>query len=508
MKRGAVALKEIEPDIITVDLPDDALLVLFLLAYRNELRSIEEYEELLSMRLVSSQFVRVIDESIVPSIHFLAGEILRHISQRDLLLFIGLEKMAFPEESFREYRQTGYREIFPQLSVEETLGTVHVIPYRNLELSTGLVNLMVLEIVHMVLPVERPFASLARLEVLKLRVFKMEGGDSVVGTVVTLRSLTIEKCRGLTDQCLATLPLLENLELIGTKKRFKSLNMCKGLRELRLRGKQTLPTGLEELTNLTSLSVNLGPRDAAFNNAALLKLPWLRVLDLTANEAITDEAVSQLVNLTTLTLTSDHLITTDSLLHLPSLTSLNLSFREPGLFDFAQLHLFTNLRELYIEHALPSGDDDGVWAAVQEQAPLTGLTCLGLDLNGELGDHYLSQLVNLRCLYLRDNHSATDEGLRTLTRLEVLDLTANKSITNAVLETLVHLRELILTDNRKISFQTVKRLVNLTHLVAIRCNLHHGHVTELRRRGVIVVDEQSVKEIDQWPPHFRLPRDL
>jgi hypothetical protein len=86
-KRGAEALVEMASH---ATIPDAVLIRFFEWAYRHSLRSVEEYEELLAMRLVSEQFRRVMNDHILPGVRYLSEAIRRSISPDALREFTGL----------------------------------------------------------------------------------------------------------------------------------------------------------------------------------------------------------------------------------------------------------------------------------------------------------------------------------------------------------------------------------------------------------------------------------
>lgn len=71
---------------------NDALEYIFTIAYREALYSVEEYEELMSLRLVDQQFKYVIDTVVIPRVRFLCGAILQRITEESLLKFTRLEE--------------------------------------------------------------------------------------------------------------------------------------------------------------------------------------------------------------------------------------------------------------------------------------------------------------------------------------------------------------------------------------------------------------------------------
>jgi Leucine-rich repeat (LRR) protein len=483
-KRGFVAVKKIiVPNVRIQDLPDDVLWELFRAAYEFALNSVEEMDELMAMRSISPQFVRVIDHGVIPSIRFLCGEILSSIKRDVLALFTGLQTLVFGEGFRGDHK---YREVVPQLSAL-------VLPtMRNLRaLSLGGIRRVLLS------PL---LENMKELQVLRLR--DIEGvdlSDEAVNGLTGLRRLSIVYCYELTSVCLPTGSLLESLELEDVE-HFEDLNQCAGLTHLNLSATvEILDAGIERLTNLTSLSIKgsrrliRAGRGRRITNAALLKLPNIKILDLGRNAEITDEAVSQLTTLESLIVSEGNLITIAAILQLSNLTSLDM--RGNRNLDTGEIHRLQNLRELYLEDAdVAVGGDRGI-----ELPP--SLTTLSLDRMVGIGQ-FITNLGTLRCLYLHDCEDVTNTYLKQLTGLEVLDLSRNKLITDPGLRTLTSLEELILIDNAKISYKAVKKLHRLRYLVAINCRLGDREIRALRERRVIVFDEFSLYDVDKHPPHF------
>ena len=81
MKRGPIVLREAAPEVLLFPafFPDERLADLFALAYRYELQSSAELEEL-AMRTVSEQFAYVIGGFVLPAMRHLSGEVMRKIS--------------------------------------------------------------------------------------------------------------------------------------------------------------------------------------------------------------------------------------------------------------------------------------------------------------------------------------------------------------------------------------------------------------------------------------------
>jgi hypothetical protein len=86
-KRGGKALVEMASH---TTIQDAVLIRFFEWAYRRSLHTVEEYEELLAMRLVSDQFRRVIDGTVLPGIHHLGESIRRSLSSDAMRQFTGL----------------------------------------------------------------------------------------------------------------------------------------------------------------------------------------------------------------------------------------------------------------------------------------------------------------------------------------------------------------------------------------------------------------------------------
>jgi Leucine-rich repeat (LRR) protein len=479
MKRGLVAVKEkrrfpriIVPMIGIKDLPDELIWELFTWAYRFRLLSVEEFNELLEMRTVSPQFLRVIDGQVIPGIQFLCGQILRVITPGVLLRFTGLETMLFGKAPKNDAP-------FPQLTYSLLPNLVHL---KKLVISNDRSYSDLLS--------ADALGHLKRLETLELvRVLELD--EEEVAELVTVRELTLSSC-ALTEKSFETLPLLERLVLEGHGENMKSLNRCKALRELSI-GKSFRMTdaSIDQLINLTSLSLPGDSHRRTIGDATLRNLPQLRILDISDNLLITDAGVSQLVNLERLVMRGNSSVTTDAVMQLTQLVSLDMS-QQMEMFPL-EVHLLTNLTELFAWNVHFGGN--GVLLPAS-------LTTLELSHNS-LHEGYLSTLPNLTSLYVGTCKHLLDRDLQQLTQLRVLDLSHNKRITDEGLEGLLNLTELILHHSWQITYASVRKLAKLEHLLSLHSNLEDKDVAELRGRGVLVFDHLSVKGLDPFPPHFR-----
>jgi hypothetical protein len=481
-KRGAAAIAEARPDFETMQLTDDDLERVFRLAYQDALYSVEEYEELLEMETVSTQFQSVIRYQVIPQVRFLAGEILNTIDRKTLLQFRHLEVFAHGEVD----TSGGLAYVTMQIGIDwledfRFLKELHLFRCElTFYISEGL-------------------DSLTRLEVLELdNVRKVT--NHFLSNQVNLHTLTISFCKKLDEACLLPLTKLRTLKLGDTKNRFKSLNACPSLTALTLDGDVRIAeVGVVELTNLTSLDITglNGPSPSPFTAARLLALGTLTTLAFSSDD-VTNETLMRMTQLRKLEATNAD-IHVEALLQLVNLVSLTMpaSFINDAQLPLDALSAFPGLRELDLVNAdADVGGENGL------ELPVT-LTSIAISSGTTIERDYLARMVNLQRLYLINLSFVFDLDLSPLTELRVLDLSRTNSVTNKGLSTLVNLTELYLIDNYTITFRAVEGLARLRYLVAIRCRLTHPQITRLRQRGVVVTDEGHVKGVDKWPPHHR-----
>jgi Leucine-rich repeat (LRR) protein len=480
MKRGMVAVKEkrrfprLVPRLVGVeDLPDEVLWELISWAYRFRLQSVEELDELLAMRWVSRQFVRVIDHQVIPSIQFLCGDILRLITPVMLSHFTGLETMLFG---------AGHRDPFTQLT---------------LSMLTDMRHLKSLALLNVDLD-ENGLGYAKGLERLELE-WVDNVTDEQVGSLVSVRDLSIGSCEKLSHACLDTLSSLEKLRLWGKGRPlgFTSLNMCISLKELTIGPMYSMnDTSIDQLVNLTSLSIPYCCKARTIGDETLGRLPQLKILDISGNPRITHQGMSHLLNLERLSIGGNSAITMETVTLLTNLVSLDLTGRGMN-FELASVQFLTRLQEIYTGGcAVRMGGQNGT------QLPAS-LVTLDISSTVIVSTGYLLSLPLLTSLTLGQTTSLLDYDLKKLTGLRFLDLSHNSVIFDESLEALTNLTELILWDNTSISAEAVLWLGNLSYLMALDCNLRYEDVRELRARSVQVYDDLSVKGIDPFPPHFR-----
>jgi hypothetical protein len=155
------------------DVTDDALGIIFEMAYGFALYSVDEYEDLLSLRFVDKQFVRVIDGFVIPRIRFLCGAILISINDSALLKFKGLEEFV----KTREYKKMGW--YFEQLGKKIELVTVCQFKW---------LSKLTLDVV---VSANIDFSTLERLEKLSLK--NMEISNQQVNSIKNLSSITLDQ---------------------------------------------------------------------------------------------------------------------------------------------------------------------------------------------------------------------------------------------------------------------------------------------------------------------------
>jgi Leucine-rich repeat (LRR) protein len=485
MKRGAAAIEEVQPDFETVELPDDVLGFLFAHAYGFALMSVEEYEELLSFRSISKQFRDVIENTTVPAIRFLCGEILARIDVQNLLQFTGLETLA--HRTLITTREVVYAQEMP-LEV--------LIVFRHL-------RVLILRVVE--LPVDNiSLAHMRNLEELHLTMVEIH--DSQVAELVSLETLYVERCDALTGACLAPLRRLQSLTL-AYQDEFTNLNSCVQLSSLRLNQSVRIEDdGIVALVNLTHLSLPGGGEGhrRAITVLCLRNMPLLTSLDLANNPTILDledlegePVVEELRrNLRTLVISKDCRFTMAEASLFSGLTSLDLSGRRDLDLTVDSFLVFPDLRALYIEFLYTR-----LSAPWNMPVSLETLS-IGNDYHHRSA-HYLRSLVNLRCLHLFGGHVG-DSDLRELPQLEVLTLTGWSNVCGEGVASLVNLRELTCLDMCLLQFSAISRLPRLAYLYCPDSPLiKRAELGELKRRGVIVFDVRSVVGLDKKPPRGR-----
>jgi hypothetical protein len=485
MKRGAAAIEEVQPDFETVELPDDVLGFLLAFAYGFRLMSTYEYWELLSFRIISKQFRYVIDETAIPAIRFLCGEILSTIDPRNLIEFTGLETLAHGI-LFRARGSVEAAEMPPEL----------LIRFRHLR---------VLILRHVQLPLDSITLSHMRsLE--ELRLFEVEVYDPQVMELGSLQSLTIEHCSYLTSACLDPLRKLQSLTLEG-QLHFQDLNACKQLERLHLATSVKIDdAGIADLSQLSHLSLAGKQINGLrrITSQCLKNKLLLKSLDLSWNPTIANledlagEPVVEALrhNLVTLDISGRGCaFSWDEVILFEGLTSLDVAGRRDLPLTPESFIIFPKLTALYMEGL--DADIRAPW-----KMPV-GLTTLSVSSYG-VGTSYLKPLINLECLHLYRSEVG-DAELREMPQLRVLTLSSGENVSTSTVQSLTNLRELILPGRvAHLTYDAVENLRHLTHIYWPEAiYVTREEVNELRKRGVVFFDARSVVDVDERPPHFR-----
>lgn len=217
---------------------------------------------------------------------------------------------------------------------------------------------------------------------------------------------------------------------------------------------------LSHLTQLTDLDLTCNDR---IYSDSLTQLTGLRRICLDNNKATSDWALSHMTGLTSLSLFNNKRIHSHTLLQLPFLTSLSL--RNSELVRNDELGQMTGLRclKLYM--------DDG-WVLSETVARLTALEELDLALNRTVRGDALVNLTRLHTLNLWNNDMVDDYWLSQLTQLTSLCLDSNDKITDSGLSCLTGLRVLSMNsttvynddDDNGISAHSLQQLTLLRDL--------------------------------------------
>jgi len=410
MKRGAAALEEEAPQIFVWPefFPDDVLCVVLRWAYRDEVHSKAEMDELWQMRRTSPQFRRVIEDCVVPHIQALDARVLARMYGKTLRRFVGLRELSIFE---REPGKAG-GELIASLPFLERL-TLHRNPDITLEQLT---------------------TTAARLTFLALHHFR---GKFDLTAMPRLREIVISNSR---DDSLVALETPEFL-IIEHNDNGRALPSLPRLRRFALCDYAAITGIAEAAPALEALRLGLCTHGRALEADAVAEITTLRALDFRRSNGRYG----------------------DALLHaMPKLESLLLGkfghFMDAGIggclgLRSLSLASFRNVME-DITGASVSKLSNLTWLCIAEwQQPLDfsllgELRVLDLSVRGDVyGADPIGHLSNLHTLILDFCTSVAGATLRALTQLEVLSLVENVVMDGEDLELLVNLRVLNITGN-------------------------------------------------------------
>lgn len=481
-----------------VDVPNEALDFIFTAAYRQALYSIEEYEELMSLRLVDKQFMFVIDVVVIPQIRFLCGAILFKITGEALLKFERLEK--FVKSGSKLSARPGLNVMIEEVV---TLKYLRELTIYGLILSNNI-----------------DFSSLKRLEKLSLNYVTMT--NQQVSSMKNLSSITIEICKNLDVSCFNGLEKLEEIKLYNGSERpgmnrFRPLNQLKQLKSLVIdRCVLMYDSDINELTGLTSLSLpdgdvmdwdrdELADRDKRLyrriTHTCLSNFPNLINLALSNNDQIIDLSWIDLPQLEKLDLSKRQEVAIESLIHFKTLKSLNLSQNTLGFPSNTVLSdNFPELTEISLHECYAEGE---------YQSFTLPPTVTTLSLSSFIKQHIVFTPGNITSLYINNCMDFGVDDLMQYPQLEVLMIKGRSGSMGLNLLEMKNLRELCVIDNDQVIYPFIWRL-NLNYLYLARASMNIGkkQIAEMRNRGVIVFDKNtsiihqgdSYEQIDIRPP--------
>ena len=518
MKRGAAALEDEAPQIFAWPeiFPDDVLCVLLLWAYRGELRSVAEFDELWAMRRLgrernvgaARQFKRVIDECVVPQITRLSRDILRKIYVHTLRRFVALREITFfpdrtrsDEDGTEELTLAQFEgEVFDSLArvTALTIATGATPTLPQLERVLPQLTFFAIHTLHGA--PDMPYAAMPALREVVFRGVKLakwaespppslerliiqgihEGG--VMPLMPSLRQLALDWYSGV-DEVAQSCPGLEVLRLGHESPPFQ---MLQGLYM------QHLEQEAESVASMTTLrALDIRNSSLTFDDALLVSLPNLRSLLVRGSSnnntltAFSDEALASLVLLESLAL--DHklppTLSGASVATLVNLTWLSL-IACPLAVDFSAL---VQLRVLDLSLRSPPVAD-----AIGH---LPALHTLILRYNKSVSPAHLRALgAHLLTLSLSGNAEMDDETLSALVALRVLEVgQTGGSISSRGMAALVSLDTLYLGDQSD-TFE--EKLLAMPNLATVRSfgggRLAARVAATMRARGVTIVRERGV----------------
>ena len=451
-KRGVAALEERNFFGRGGEVTDDVLCLLLRWAYRDQIETVAEMQELWDMRTLgrpgeaqSEQFRRVIDDCVFPNIVSLGDAVMQRISNRWLQRFTALHTIVISERS----KATG--KVFPFLSHLEKLVIEEGAEVSDADMQQLARSIRIVEL-DCDAVTNRGFRGQSHLGELRLGPFAKHITHGVFFDIPNLRTLTLAGSYSIDD-----------------------LSGCDALRTLRLRtvGSPSLvDLGVARLTNLTELSC--GHEDRALTEDVLRDLVNLTYLEADyAEHGVTDAVLARMDKLVRLDLDYCQLLSDEGLVNLVDLQSLSIAGNQlvgrqpdvlPSLLRLTALDISTT--------RAVTGD------TVRQ---LTSLTFLGLaGVSGtqrrlQIEDAELGELTQLRALILSHNWQITDAALTRLTRLEFLSLDSlgqvqfpgggiphsrrkHSGITDGCFPALISLRVLDLSENTQITGATVSLL--------------------------------------------------
>lgn len=485
VKRGTAALEDAAPVqffLVENYFPDDVVAELFLAAYRRELMSCDEMDELLRLKLVSRQFRRVIERDVIPRIRFLCGEILKAITLADLGQFWGLEAYSADTVNLIHLDSHDVVSFLPQLrdlrlSGASTSGgrRLDMPPITKLHCESYALNKSdldgaresLLQLTLAACPLRSPLRKYRPVNLLALRLRNQRGytdedlvrfttlrelrlingeakkiHDETFGALTELRVLELRHAKRLSDACLAPLLQLEELAVMNNT-------------DISLQA-------IARLQMLVALSVDAS---VALDIDLLLGMPNLRALSLTEGD-LRSADIARLTDLTRLDLTATKLYTR----HLVMLTNL-VSFMCHGV----RVTLTDRVKRR-----------NGDVVEEERQGDFSALRLRHLKLNGR-GKYSIGAILS------------------DMSTLEVLDVSHNIHVNNTQLSALPALRALFIENTPMITMSALDDKEALEFVSCERSRLTDSNVAALRARGVICYTEYSIESMDEVAPRYLLP---
>lgn len=426
-----------------IELPDEIVCSLVLLAFNARLDSRREYEAMRQLRRTNEQFRRVIDACVLPQIRELADDIVAAMPLDALLHFRSLVRLLVSAESHRGIRQ---RDAPRALQVLTRLEALRVI---DEEYHTYMETLTTDRLVR-----------LPRLTSLELDRAPVQ--DELLQALPRLTYLALgESGATVTNAGLTKLTALETLVLFSDELQgIVDLSPLVSLKRLSCK-RGHCRVDIHTLRDLTLL--DMGREWYGYDDAVLGAMSTLQHLSISFSGQVTDAAVGRLTGLRSLHLHWAQQITLESISRLTNLEALCIEYGS----DAVRLNALTAAMLAPTLTVLITHQD--VRPSAQALWQLVNLTHLDLSRNyGHIMDWVLARLVNLRTLILsRDTGINGLESFAYLTALTALDLSENIEVTNGALALLPQLRVLDLTGNRVITANTVTLLQQLTTLFLV-----------------------------------------
>jgi hypothetical protein len=472
-----------------VELPDELLCELILLAFESRLDSEQQYDELFEMRTVSPQFQRVIDACVVARIRYLDPLIILQRKAVELAPFTGLVNVTV---------RYGVSKKTTRMMLQRTLSPRFLRTLAYDMRSARRDNVLLNEQLHR-------FTGLTKLTLQNSRAGDNgeddddEVVDDTLRPLTRLRYLDIRHNHALTDAALERKPHLEvavfhNMTGLTTVQQCPALHtlvlgyntpismtsiaMCESMTTLALGGDVPADfdtTLLARLLALRNLAILNNRRVAVIDETTLAALTELRSLIINRAVQITADALSAAVGLQLLSFEGDTAITMLTPESVAPFAQSLLMFRPYMCLNDVQGDLLAGATATLLNlRALDLSADERGYVRDEHVANLVHLTWLRLRYamtgvprhgltRGVRGTCFAS-LPNLAGLVLSQCFDVSNENLVQLTQLRELDLSYNTRIEDATLLRMSGLRKLYLRNNKVI---TMRALMDKPQLVKV-----------------------------------------